>query len=165
GIPYIIFRPSLIIGRGDGFTENLLELINHFPVVPVPGRGEARLQPLSVDDWVSCFLRAMEDENFVGKTIEFGGPEHLTYNEILRTVMRLLGVKKPIIHMPKAIVKAGLPIGRLASFIGIKTPPVTAEQIELLQVDNITDRDSIRKQFGFEPEGYEEALRKALGGV
>ncbi len=162
GIPYIIFRPSLIIGKGDGFTKSLLDVINRFPFIPVPGKGEARFQPLSINDWVQCFLKAMTDYAFVGKTIEFGGPEHLTYNEILRILMATLGISKPIMHIPKSFVKAGLPLGKLASFIGIKTPSITSEQIELLQVDNITRTDSIEKHFGFKPMSYKEALKISL---
>ncbi len=162
GIPYIIFRPSLIIGKGDGFTKNILELINRFPLIPVPGKGDARFQPLSVDDWVRCFIRAMEEEGLVGKTLEFGGPEHLTYNEILEILMDALGKRKPIVHVPKSLVKAGLPLGRIASLVGISVPSISSEQIELLQVDNITRTDSIEKQFGFKPMSYKEAIKRAL---
>ncbi len=162
GIPYIIFRPSLIIGKGDGFTKSILDVLERLPVVPVPGKGEARFQPLSIDDWVKCFIRTMEAEGFTGRTIEFGGPEYLTYNEIVKTVMDISGISKPVVHLPKGLVKAGIPLNRFASALGIKIPTITAEQIDLLQKDNITDIDSIEKHFGFKPMRYEDALKKAL---
>ncbi len=162
GLPYIIFRPSLIIGKGDGFTKSLLELVKPMPAIPVPGGGKARFQPLSIDDWVRCFLKAINDDAFIGKVIEFGGPEHLSYNEILKILMKMLGIKKPIVHLPKSIVKLSLPFNRMLSFLGANIPSISAEQIELLQVDNITDPKSIYKIFGFKPMKFEDALRKAL---
>ncbi len=162
GLPYIIFRPSLIIGKGDGFTKSLLELVKPMPAIPVPGDGKARFQPLSIDDWVRCFLKAINDDTFVGRVIELGGPEHLSYNDILKIMMKVLGIKKPIVHLPKSIVKLSLPFNRMLSFLGANIPSVSAEQIELLQVDNITDPGSIEKIFGFKPMKFEDTLRKAL---
>ena len=162
GIPYIIFRPSLIIGKGDGFTRSLLDLIKPLPAVPVPGEGKARFQPLSIKDWVRCFITAVNDEGFIGKIVEFGGPEQLTYNEILNTVMDVIGIKKPIIHIPKTVVKMGLPFNRVLRFVGFRVPSVTSEQIDLLQVDNVTDPQSIEKTFGFKPLSFEDAIKEAV---
>jgi len=164
GIPYIIFRPSLIIGPGDGFTENVKGLLRLGPVVPVPGDGEARFQPLFIEDWIRCLLKIMNDADSENRTFEFGGPEHLSYNDMLKTIMRELGVDKPIVHIPPAVVKAGLPLAGVGRKIGLKVPDVGSEQIDLLQVDNITDTDSVERLFGFRPIGFEEAVRKTLGG-
>ncbi|NOZ26213.1 MAG: NAD(P)H-binding protein [Nitrospirae bacterium] len=167
GIPYTIFRPSLIIGPGDGFTENVKELLRLGPVVPVPGDGEARFQPLFIDDWVRCILEVLDNEAFENRVIEIGGPEHLTYNQMLKTIMKEMGMSKPILHVPPAVTKAGLPfVGILRSIgrrFGVKMPDVSSEQIDLLQTDNITDPDAVERLFGFRPAGFEEAIRKALG--
>ncbi|MEC4685185.1 MAG: NAD(P)H-binding protein [Nitrospirota bacterium] len=166
GIPYTIFRPSLIIGPGDGFTENIKELLRLGPVVPVPGDGKARFQPIFIDDWVRCFLKILDGQDFINRVLEFGGPEHLSYNEILKLIMKEMGINKPIVHIPPTITKAGLPFLQvfrtLGRTVGIKMPDVSAEQIDLLQLDNITELDSVEHEFGFRPVGFEEAVKKTL---
>ncbi len=166
GIPYTIFRPSLIIGPGDGFTENMKALLKQGPVVPVPGSGEARFQPIFIGDWVRCFMKVLEDPGFRNRTVEFGGPEQLSYNEILKTMMRVAGTDKPIIHLPVAVTKMTLPflhvLGTLARKGGFKVPDVSPEQIDLLQMDNIAGKDSVERVFGFKPIGFEDALRQSL---
>lgn len=166
GIRYTIFRPSLIIGKGDGFTEKLKGLINLGPVVPVPGNGNVKLQPIYIKDWIKCFLKIFtppfEDE---GKSsiYKFGGPEHLTLNEIITQLMEATGINKPLIHIPSGFIKLTLPFSGLSSSIaglfGKKLPTVTTEQLDLLQSDNICDKQSVEKNFGFSPITYRDALR------
>ncbi|MFO0752400.1 MAG: complex I NDUFA9 subunit family protein [Thermodesulfovibrionales bacterium] len=166
GIPFTIFRPSLVVGEGDGFTTRMKELISLGPFVPVPGSGEARLQPLYVEDWVKCFLGLFSDPSrsagLPSRLFELGGPEHLTYNEIINQLMEAMGVNKPVIHLPLGAVKMSLPFARMARAVGEmfgkKIPPVTREQLELLQTDNICARDSVERNFGFAPLTYREAL-------
>lgn len=159
GIPYIIFRPSLIIGRWDGFTKRLVDLIKALPVIPVPGSGRARFQPIYIEDWIRAFLIAVIEKKEKNKLYEFGGPQYLTYNEIITTLMEAMGVKKPLIHIPHWLIKTGLPAGRLMKKLGADIPLPTLDQLNLLRKDNITDPDSIKKHFGFEPLSYREAMR------
>jgi len=166
GIPYTIFRPSLVIGEGDGFTEKLKELVRIGPFVPVPGTGEARFQPIYVGDWVRCFLTIIRNEKAIGQVYEFGGPEHLTYNEIISGLMEVMGIKKPLIHIPMFVARLGIPFiglgNKIGKLIGKKIPTTTAEQLMLLGRDNICDRDSVKRLFGFEPISYREALKRFI---
>lgn len=162
-IPYTIFRPSLVIGEGDGFTEKLKELVRLGPFVPIPGTGEARFQPIYVGDWVRCFLSILGSIETRGLTYEFGGPEYLTYNDLILQLMEEMGIRKPLIHIPLSLAKAGIPLiglgNRIGKIIGKKIPTVTAEQLVLLGRDNICDLDSVKRLFGFEPLRYKEALK------
>ncbi|BCB97102.1 oxidoreductase [Dissulfurispira thermophila] len=170
-IPYTIFRPSLVVGRGDGFTEKLKELVGLGPFVPIPGSGNGKFQPIYVEDWVKCFLTLFS--NGSGFTIhdsqiyEFGGPEHLTYNEIVLQLMEAMGINKPLVHIPVKLIKMSLPFSKISQevgrLLGKEIPTVTGEQLSLLQLDNICDRDSVEKNFGFVPMMYREALRKFIG--
>jgi NADH dehydrogenase len=178
GIPYTIFRPSLVIGKGDGFTEKLKELIQLGPFVPVPGNGSAKFQPIYVEDWVKCFMkifspplipplvRGGQGGGDGSRIYEFGGPEHLTYNEIISQTMEAMEVNKPIIHLPLELIRLSLPFSGLTKAIGNlagkQIPSVTSEQLRLLQSDNICDRDSVEKSFGFVPMTYKEALKKFI---
>ena len=171
GIPYTIFRPSLIVGSGDGFTESLRELVDIGPFVPVPGDGNAKFQPMYVKDWVKCFMalfcpsRDEPDGRHPGesRTYEIGGPERLTYNEILSQFMKSAGISKPVQHIPVGMIRLGLPFSGIAKVIGgmlgKNIPLVTSGQLDLLQSDNTCDEASVEKGFGFAPITYAEALK------
>ncbi len=167
GIPYTIFRPSLVVGDGDGFTSKLNDLIASSPVVPVPGDGTAKFQPIYVGDLVKCFIKlflsASPVDRAASPVYELGGPEHLTYNELLSLLMKATGASKPIVHVPMELVKLGLPLSRvfqgIAGMFGKKIPSVTLDQLRLLETDNICDTDAVERHFGFVPVRYEEALK------
>ena len=167
GIPYIIFRPSLVIGRGDGFTEKLKELVRLGPFVPIPGSGNGKFQPIYVEDWVKCFMTLFSNgSRFTvhgSRIYEFGGPEHLTYNEIIMQLMEAMEIHKPLVHLPLELIKLSLPFSGISrgigSLFGRKIPMATGEQLSLLQFDNICDKDSVERNFGFIPMTYREALK------
>jgi uncharacterized protein YbjT (DUF2867 family) len=167
GIAYAIFRPSLIIGKGDGFTERMKMLLTAGPVVPIPGKGQARFQPLSIRDWIQCFHSILNQENFQNRTYELGGPEQLTYLEILEQIMKALRLQKPIVHLPVSLTRLSLPfmglIRPLASALGREIPELTGELLSLLDEDNVCEIDSIQKNFGFEPQRLSETLKEFLG--
>lgn len=150
GIPYTIFRPSLVMGGDDGFTSKVIDAVKApGPFIPVPGKGMARFQPIYVWDIVKCLLKIIDNPEALGRTYELGGPEHLTYVEIVKAVAHAMAKDKPLLHVPALLVKISAPVLGIAS----------AEQIKLLEKDNITDLDSVRKAFGFEPVKLGEALK------
>ncbi|MDA8105661.1 MAG: complex I NDUFA9 subunit family protein [Nitrospiraceae bacterium] len=155
GIPFTIFRPSLIIGPWDGFTKRMLEIIRLSPVIPVPGRGDARFQPLYIKDWLVCMQRLIEDPEAFQGTFEIGGPEHLTYREIILLLASASGHERPVVNLPMGLMKFAASAMRL-----FPSPPVTADQLKMLEQDNITDIDSIYGYFGFQPMRFGEALKE-----
>src|SRR5438552_2843384 len=79
-IPWTIFRPSIIYGRGDGFVSMLAGMIERLPVVPVIGTGRQRLQPVPVAHVAQGFVRALALDASVKHTYDVGGPEPVTDN-------------------------------------------------------------------------------------
>ena len=158
GISYTIFRPSLIIGPGDGFTQKIREIIKKSPVIPIPGAGTAKFQPIFIGDWVRCFLKILNNPDSINMTYEFGGPEHLTYNEMVLEILDSMKIKKSLIHVPSVFAKFGVWIAERL----LPSPPATVEQLRLLEKDNITDIESVRKNFGFEPIRFKEALKNFI---
>lgn len=166
GIPFTIFRPSLIVGEGDGFTEKIKQLLSAGPVVPVPGNGLAKFQPLYIHDWIRCFLKVVREGPFSNQTYSLGGPEQLTYNEILAGIMEALAIKKPVVHIPMSATRLSLPfigiVGSIAGIFGKQVPAITRELLSLLTIDNICEIDSVKNHFGFEPVRFSDALRTFL---
>lgn len=163
GMTFTIFRPSLILGAGDGFSRQMVELIEMAPVVPVPGDGKTLYQPVSIRDWVKCFLLSMNNPRMRDRTLELGGPEHISFNALIELYMEMMGIKKKLMHVPVSLVKTGVHCLRVLKKAGIKNlPPLTRDQLELLGQNNIADADVIRKEFGFEPLGVRDALKEFL---
>ena len=167
GIDYTIFRPSLIVGEGDGFTERMRQRGSLGPVVPVPGDGTSGFQPLFINDWCRAFQKVIEGGEERNRIYEFGGPEQLTYNEILKEILSVLNLDKSIVHMPMGLTRMSLPFMGLArsaaSLLGNEIPGVTADLLALLSRDNICAIDAMEKSFGVKPLPFAEALRSFLG--
>lgn len=155
GLSFSIFRPSLIIGPWDGFTKKLLDMIKLSPVLPLPGDGAARFQPLYIKDWLKCIGEVIRNPANFRNTYEIGGPEHLTFRVIVETLGKASGSVKPVIRIPMSLMKLGV---SLAGSLPVSLP-VSAEQLRLLESDNICDLDSVEKHFGFQPLRYEQALQ------
>ncbi|HKZ50438.1 MAG TPA: complex I NDUFA9 subunit family protein [Dehalococcoidia bacterium] len=157
GLPYTILRPSIIFGPDDEFINTLAKLVRWNLVVPIPGRGNTGFQPLWVEDLVRCIMAVLKDDAYTGRTVELGGPEHLTYKEIVGIVKETMGLRRPYVHIPIGVMR---PIVFLMER-ALPRPPVTTRQLDMLAKDNITDLDSVQKSFGFAPK----KLREGIGYV
>lgn len=151
GLDYTVLRPSIIFGEGDGFVTVLAKLIRRSPVVPIIGSGQTRFQPIWIGDVVRCVLEILKDGRFSKKVIDVGGARILSYEEIVDEIMKALGLKRAKLHIPPSLVKLG---AKALRSIGLPLL-VTPEQIDLLELDNVTEPDSVERQFGFKPKALE----------
>lgn len=161
GLPYVIFRPSIICGKDDEFVNTFAGIIRQtspLPFLAVIGSGKVKMQPIYVKDVAHCFWRAATDEKIVNKTYELGGPEELSVNEILDTIMKVMGVWRVKIHMP---ITAAWPMA-YAMEKTCKKPLLTREQLIMLGRDNVGDITSMRKDFSLEPVRFKDAIRTYL---
>jgi nucleoside-diphosphate-sugar epimerase len=98
GVSYCILRPTVLFGKEDVLINNIAWSLRHLPVFGVFGNGEYKLQPIYVDDLAAAAVeKAAGDGN---ETINAIGPETFTYRELVETVRRSLGLKRPIISVP-----------------------------------------------------------------
>jgi NADH dehydrogenase len=159
GLPFVILRPSLIYGAGDQFTVRLAEAIRLSPVLPVIGSGRSKVQPLFIDDAVSCIVKAAAGDDYLNRTFEIGGPEQLTYEQVTVAIAETLGVKRRVVHVPLLFMRT---MAKMAETV-LPKPPVTTDQLIMLQEDNVCDLKGIRGTFGFEPVRFREGLARFLG--
>jgi uncharacterized protein YbjT (DUF2867 family) len=149
GIPWTIFRPSVIFGPGDGFINVLAKLVKSVPVIPVVGSGKSKFQPVSVKEVAEAFVRALDEPRTSGQVFELGGPEILTYEELLDTIASKLGKKRPKAHVPvglmKPVVKLTKPLPKALR------PPVTEEQLRMLSLDNCSYDSATSRLIGRQP--------------
>ena len=161
GIPHTILRPSLIYGLGDGFTTRLSEMLKLVPVMPLIGSGKSRVQPVYIDDVVSCMVKAVTGDAFLNEIYEIGGPDQLTYEEVTKAIAEAMGIKRTAVHVPLFFMK---PIARALETM-LSNPPLTTDQLIMLQEDNVCSMRDIRDAFGIEPLAFREGLRKFIRPV
>ena len=164
GLPYTIFRPSLVMGKDGEFVAQMADLIKHgglpfkapVPVIPVPGSGLNKFQPIYVDDLVSCVVKSLTDESTSGQTYEVGGATQVSFNDLLAGFARSMNVRKPMVHAPVSILKI---VATVMEAIMPK-PPVTRDQLANLGRDNTTQSRAITDVFGVNPLSFDTMLAR-----
>jgi uncharacterized protein YbjT (DUF2867 family) len=160
GIEHVIFRPSFVFGKDGGILPIFLRQVRYSPVTPVPGPGTRRLQPIWVDDVAAFFARSLSAEEAANKTFDLGGPDRLTWNELYERIRRTLGKRRPTVHVPMGLMRAGAVLAEM-----LPRPPVTRDQLTMLEnSDSIGDIDPAVGTFGIQPIGLDEQLRRAAAG-
>lgn len=158
GLDWTITRPSIIYGPGDGFTRTMTGLIrSSLPFVPVIGDGNGLLQPVYIGDLVEVFLRVIYGKEYFGKTLELCGPDMLTFNQVMEDIMDAMGSDKKTIHIPISLMR---PVAAVMEKI-LSNPPVTNDQITMLQEDNTCGKAELEK-FCIKPVDFKAGLRRFL---
>jgi NADH dehydrogenase len=143
GLDWTIFRPSTLFGPGDGFSTTIARAVRRFPVFPVFGDGTYRVQPIAVDEVARCFVAALERPVTVGETYELGGPEALTYNEVLRRVGQALGLRRAFVHLPLGLSKLAVSVIQ-----HVPGAPITRDQLTMLLEGSTCDSSAASLTFG-----------------
>lgn len=149
GLDWIVLRPSLLFGPGDGFFNLIKTTLTWWSpgVVAIPGDGRTRFQPLSVDDVAIGIERSATEAGRAGSVYELGGPAYLTYTEIVEAVMRATRKRRLKLHLPVPIIAALTAVtDRLLPIF-----PVSHDQIRSLSRPNSTDLDAFERAFGVSP--------------
>jgi NADH dehydrogenase len=128
-----IFRPSVVFGPEDDFTNRFAALARISPFVPLVGGGVTKLQPVYVGDVANAIATAVDGNARPGAVYELGGPEVLTMREVIEIILRTIDRKRLLLSLP-------FPLARLQSYAlqfapgGLKLTP---DQVALLRRDNI----------------------------
>jgi len=159
GLPWTVFRPSLIFGPGDDFFGRVLRgLVLTGPVVPVIGDGSFPFRPVSVQDVAQAFARALQDENgTVGRVFELTGPVEYRFDELLRLELQALGKRKPFVRVPLWLMRAVVPLMQV-----LPRPPITRDQFAMLVEGNTADPAPARDALGLRMRRLDEDLPALL---
>lgn len=147
GLDWTVLRSSIMFGAGDEFITKLAGIARGAPIFPIIGTGRSRFQPIWVEDTARCVAKVLADPATIGQVLPIGGPDHLTYEQIVDIIMEALGMKKPKIHLPVGLLTP------LAAFMAAVQPRplITPGQLSQLALDNTTDLDAVERAFGFRP--------------
>lgn len=156
GLDWTILSPSLLFGPRDGFFNILADLVRMSPgIVPVTGKGDARFQPLAIEDLGRATVQVLGDDASIGREYQLGGPRYWTYKEIMQEVLRGMGRKRTLVPMPVVLIR--LVAGTMEA-LRVKSFPVATDQLRQLKFDNIGPLDAVRSELGWEPQPMEGHL-------
>jgi NADH dehydrogenase len=153
----VIFRPSFVFGRDGGVLPQFIRMAKYLPVTPVIGSGTQRLQPIWVDDVAEYFGEAVGRAEATNRTFEIGGPDAPTWNEFWERLKRVVGARRPTIHVPFGVMRAQAALLEL-----LPKPPVTRDQLTMLELgDNVVTNTDAVDTFGLPLVPLDEQLRRA----
>jgi NADH dehydrogenase len=105
GLEHVFLRPSWIYGQRDRSMNRFVAFCRYLPFVPVIGSGKTPVYPVSVKDVARAAVESARRGELTRGAFDLGGPERLTMDEIIRTIQRVLGRKRPLIHHPASLMK------------------------------------------------------------
>jgi len=154
----LVVRPAVMFAPDDSFLNTILALLRKLPILPMFGRGLTRLQPAYVGDVAEAIAGALARTDRRPVTFELGGPRIYSYEELLRTVAREAGLEARLVPMPFAAWEALAAVAEM-----LPNPPVTRNQIELMQVDTVASPGMPGfAELGILPRPLEDVLRDML---
>ena len=149
GLDVTVFRPSVIFGNPHGTMEFATQLFNEMVRPPIPAlsffsghdpkKGAVVMSPVHIEDVARAFLVALENEQSVGKTYALGGPEVLTWKEMVSRIAAAKGRHKWFLPMPIALMRVGAILFDWLPFF-----PVTREQLTMLEEGNVADPEVLK---------------------
>jgi NADH dehydrogenase len=157
GMEHALLRPSWIYGPGDRSMNRFVFFCRHLPVVPVIGDGRTRVDPIFVEDVARCVAEAVRREDAKDKVLELGGPERLSMNDVIRTVQRVLGRRRPLLHQPAQLMK--LLVRPMAL---LPEPMLSPGAIDFILQEVELDPKPAMEYFGFPFRRLDEGLRAYL---
>jgi uncharacterized protein YbjT (DUF2867 family) len=157
GLEYTIFRPSFVFGRGGGALATFIKQVRYSPVVSVIGSGRQRVQPIWIDDVAEHFARALDTPAAANKTFEIGGPDIVSWDELYRTIAKVLGKRRALLHVPAGIASAG---ARATQWL--PKAPLSADQVAMIEAgDNVVTNSDAVHTFQLPLVPLEDQIRRA----
>lgn len=145
GLAWVALQPSILFGDGAPFPAAIARLARQFPVIPVLGGGR-KLQPLWIEDLVTCLIQVMNDPGKDSQTIDLGGPEQMTFAEIDDLILATINLRRLKLPFPVSMARVAARVMTV-----LPNPPLVPATLELFDFDNTTDLDAVSRNFGFEP--------------
>ena len=151
GVPYTIIRSSVVFGPEDLFTNNLARLLRTVPgFFPIPSDGRTLLQPLWVEDLVTCLLWALQNPDMVDQTYEIGGGEYFTLRQVLEKLMDVTHSRRIFIQLPPPWMRALLVM--LDTFI--PNFNISTYWLDYVAVNRTCPVDNMPRIFGLMPTRF-----------
>jgi NADH dehydrogenase len=148
GVAGTILRFSLVLAEEGGVLVDFERQARFSPFVIIPGNGQAHMQPILREDAARCVVETIGRPELLGKIVELGGPEVVTFETILDWFLQARGIKKRKLHLPVPLLLPGAAIMETL----LKDPIATPDEINTIQLENIAAGiDSVSSNYGWRP--------------
>jgi NADH dehydrogenase len=148
GVAGTILRFSFVLAEEGGVLTDFERAANFGPFLIIPGSGQAQMQPILREDAARCVVETIGHPELLGKIVELGGPEVVTYETMFDWFIQARGIKKPKLKLPVALLIPGAMIMETLS----TNPVVTPDEINTIQLPNVADGiDSVSTHYGWRP--------------
>lgn len=155
GIDTTIFRSGVIFGPGDQFTQPLAYLLRRIPLIfPLPGDGKSVIQPLWIEDLVTCLMIALDDESTIGQIYSVGGSETFTFQQVVEILQEKLSIRRKLVHVPPPYLRFVL--FSLGQFF--KQFAMSYYAMDYLSADRTCPLDTLPRLFGLMPARFTQQL-------
>ncbi len=162
GVPTTVLRAALVLGEGSLSWEILKQLVEKLPVLPVGPWRDVKVQPIGVADAVAYLVGVLGREEAHGQVYEIGGPDVMTYGELLERTGEVLGTSHRLVGLP-ALPDAAAAVGvRLLTDVD---GDEAATLVESLRNEVVADAAPIRALVPRDLLGFEDQVRAALAGA
>jgi nucleoside-diphosphate-sugar epimerase len=154
-IPYSIIRLTEVFGNNDHFTSQIQAAIQHSPlIIPIPGDGKINLQPLWIEDLLTCLMLIYEENIFDNRTYEIGGGEYYSFNSLLKLMMERNHKKRLVVPISPAYLR----LYNLWFQQYKDSFPLSTLWLDLLAVDRTCPLNSLARSFGMLPARFTHHL-------
>jgi NADH dehydrogenase len=155
GLNYTILRSAIVFGPGDGLTTGIARVLSALPgIFLIPGDGDGLLQPLWVEDLVTCLAWALDEPDTLNRTIDIGGPEYLSFRTVVELVMENSSLRRRIVSVNPPYLR-GLTVFLESTFPRF---PTTVYWLDYLAANRTTSLDTIPRVFGLMPSRFSQRL-------
>jgi uncharacterized protein YbjT (DUF2867 family) len=159
GVDFTIFRSGIVYGPQDGFTTGLARLLSASPIFLIPGDGSTLLQPLWVEDLVTSLVWSLDDSKTRNQTYEIGGPEYLTFRQIVDEINRVLGIRRRLVAMRPPYLR-GLTVILDQALPGL---PISVYWLDYLAANHTCSLETLPNTFNLMPARFSQRLAYLKG--
>lgn len=152
---YTIFRSSAIFGPGDHFTESIRDhLLSSVGIFPIPGSSEITLQPLWIQDYLTCLFLSLDDDRMVRNLITVGGGEYFNFRHFVKIIMNKIKVSRILLPIAPAYLRT---INVWFGGVG-RGLPYSNNWLDFYAADRTCPLDTLPKIFRLVPARFEKKI-------
>jgi len=148
GIPYTILRFSYLLADDGGITGYFERSVSYGPFAIIPGDGQQHSQPLVREEAARCVIASISRGDLYGQTLDLGGPEVLSYEQLFEFFAAARGITKPRLKIPKPLLQ---PVVGVVGAV-MSNPIITVDELTTLGAEAIAGNlDAVLTNFEFRP--------------
>lgn len=160
GVPVTVLRAAIVVGHGGISWEITRQLVKNLPAMVAPHWVGTKTQPIALQDVVRYLVGVLDNEEAFGRVFEIGGPEVLSYRDMLRRASKIQnGRDVPIVVVPVLTPQLS---SRWLAFVTDVDAQTGSNLIESMNNEVVVHDDAIREVVPFEPMGYDDMVKVAL---